>query len=124
MLQVYETNGLSDSKRNDVPEKTICVILIPSSDVMLIVYAVIMPFLCCTAGESQVIDSEVELSAMIMKFWGAPLGTAKMKIKILFSFHYTTNVDISYVKWESSNTNWHIIVPIYSTHTYRLNPTL
>ena len=37
MLQVYETNGLSDSKRNNVPEETICVILIPSSDVMLMV---------------------------------------------------------------------------------------
>ena len=81
MLQVYDTNGLSNSKRNDVPEKTICVILIPSSDVILMVYAVTMPFLYCISGGSQLIDNEVELSAVITKFWGAPLGTAKMKNK-------------------------------------------
>ena len=83
---MYDTNGLSDSKRNDVPKETVCVILHPF-DVMLIVYAVIMPFLCCTAGGSQVIDSEVELSAAIMKFWGAPLGTAKMKNTVLSALY-------------------------------------
>ena len=87
MLQVYDTKGLSDSKRNDVPKKTICVILHPSSDVMLMVYAVIIPFLYCIAGGSQLIDSEVELSAVITKFWGAPLGTAKMKNTVLSALH-------------------------------------
>ena len=45
-----------------------------------------MPFLRCTAGGSQLIDSEVELSAVITKFWGAPLGTAKMKSKVLINW--------------------------------------
>ena len=69
MLQMYETNGSRYSKRKDlIEEATICVMFLPSSDVMLMVYIVIIPFLCCTAGGSQLIDSDEEVSAMTTKF--------------------------------------------------------